>query len=246
MISRRLFLQTSAAAMWEPFNFRTGQVLAAPDAQLDTSELPGFDALRWYAQQATVLNPDDLEFKVLERESLESGSFPFKVNGSYVYLTGELALHVGRPDFGHEFVMAYTDSNGAKRSVNDVWMKGHLGGDADRVAFTREIDGNTEENSYGQGGYSILRYRPRRSDDGYGEHIFSKFGIEGTIYSEKVLEDIAYFDTSRAPLLTGPYEGRHKEFLARGVQLLIESNAEYRKNLQHIIRELEKEGKIKI
>jgi len=247
MISRRMFLQASAAAMMlETFNFRTDMVLAVPDALLDTSELPGMDALKWYAQQLVLIDPNDDRFG-LERESKEFGSFPYKVNGSPVYMEDPLYLHITRPDYAHEFVMAYMDSNGEKRVVTDVWLKGHLGEGADRVTFIREIDGSTEESSwYGHGGYSILRYRPRRNDDGYGEHLFSKFGIDGTIYSEKVLEDIAYFDTSRAPLLTGTYEGKHEEFLARGVQLLIESNADYRKNLQQIIRELEKEGKIRL
>lgn len=87
MTSRRTFLQTSATAvMWETLNFRAGPVLAAFDKQLDTSELPGFDALRWYAQQSTLIVPNDLKFEVLEREAKEFGSMPYKLNMRDIYI----------------------------------------------------------------------------------------------------------------------------------------------------------------
>lgn len=250
MITRREFFRTCAlAAALKNFNLKTGRVLAANDLLLDTSELPGFAVLRYYAQQLTLVDPYDLEFKAFEREAIESMSMPYKVNGAQVYRTGGLDLFIGRPDRGHKLFMTDTDSHGALRYVEDVWLKGHLGGNEDTITITVARIGSSTENSWwhGYGGYGLFRYRPLRKNE--AQSPTSQFEINGRttdIGENNVLEGIASYDTTRAPLLTGIYEGTHAELMARRNQVFRQTNFEYRKNLQRIIHELEKEGKIKL
>lgn len=247
-LTRRELLCKSAITIGSlPISSTLQSILAAQSIQnLDTSELYGLDALRWYAQQLTLVDSDDLEFKVLEREAKESGSVPYKVNGAYVYMTDEIYLSIGRPDFGHQFIMTYTDSNGAsKYIINDVWLKGYLGVNADTINVITGT-GNSQENSWwqGYGGYTLFKVRPFGKK---GQN--TQFDINGKLYyinENETLEGVADYDTTRAPLLTGVYEGKHAELMRRHDKVFRETNAEYRKNLQHIIRELEKEGKIKL
>ena len=113
-LNRRQFLSYSAlaiAAAITPVRFLQPSLAAQSVPSLDTSELPGIGALRWYAQQLTLLDLDDLEFKAYECEARESGSVPYKVNGAHVYLADELDLLIIKPDMGHEFFMADIGGN---------------------------------------------------------------------------------------------------------------------------------------
>ena len=245
--NRRQFLESGLAALaLGAFNLKTGKILAEPYSQIDISQLQGMDALRWYAQKLVVISPDDLEFKVFEREAKESMSLPYKVNGAYAYLENEISLHIGRPDIDSKFIMTYTDSNGISKNVHDGGLKGHLGSDADTINDYAGLGNNTEEKRwwYGYGGYRLFRLRAL----GYNEEPSPQsFKINGEPYfigSGNVLEGIADYNTTMAPLLTGVYEGKHFELLRRREQIFMETNAQYRKNLQLIVRELEREGKI--
>ena len=249
MNSRRRFLQTNiSAAMWGALNLRTAPVMAAFDGQLDTSELPGMDALRWYAQQLTLISPDELD-QLIERESREFGSWPFRLNGAYVYNTGRLSLNIQRPDLGHKFTMNYFDPRDASYwGIEDFGIKGHLGGNADTVWISADVGNDRERGTwYGYGGYGLSRISQMGIND--GQPPSSQIRINGNyidIYNNQVLEGIADYDTTRAPLLTGVYEGMHTELMRRRTQIFAETNATYRRNLQQIIHELEKEGKIRL
>ena len=245
--NRRQFLEYGMAALaMGAFNLRTGRVFAEPYPQIDTSQLHGMDALRWYAQKLMVIDLDDLEFKVFEREAKESWSLPYKLNGAYVYLENGISLRIERPDIDSKFIMTYTDSNGVWKAVHDKWLKGHLGGVNDEVSMVIHKGKNTEDSLWkGYGGYQLYRFRPLGKDDKPNspeeilfirEHYFSDEAI--------FLEGTAQYDTTRAPLLTGFYEGKHFELLRRREQIFMETNAQYRKNLQQIIIDLEKEGEI--
>ena len=252
MISRRTFLQAgSAAVAWETLNIKTDLVMAASNLASDTSELHGMDALRWYAHQQMVADPGS----GLEAESRDFGTFPFKANGARIY-NKDIYLVADRPDFGHMLHMAYDDSNGLRCSIGDAWIKGHILGDSDYVYVWGKI-GDSHEHCmwYGYGGYRLLRYRPLGKDEEPSpqfeideEPYFTPVGqiVERvTSYSQSnVIEGVASYSINRGPLLTGVYEGMHQEFLAKRAQIFTEVNTEYRKNLQHIIRELEREGKI--
>jgi len=241
MVNRRRFLQAGAALL-ATYNLGNVSVLAMLD---ESPELPGFDILRWYAQKLAVIDPDDLEFKVLERESRNSQSLPYRVNGAYVYIRGDTSLHISRPDFGHKFTMAYSDS-GSKFILDDVWLKGYLEDDRDTVTVIKASN-RSEEHSfwYGHGGYRLFRFR--QSGKNENQLSPSEFQINGETYfigDNKLLEGIADYDTSRAPLLTGIYEGKHEDLLKQRNKFFRDANTEYRKKLQQIIRELEEDGKI--